>query len=57
MIHYLKTYIGHYIGSKGVVVWILEILRHLTKVIIKISEMAKHISLVQCGHSTQVGEG
>jgi len=31
----------------------LEILCHLTKVVIKISEMVKHIGLVQCGHLTQ----
>ncbi len=30
----------------------LEILHNSTKVVIKTSEMARHISLVQCGHST-----
>ncbi len=35
----------------------LEILCHSTKVVIKVSEMARHISLVQCGHSTQAWEG
>ncbi len=30
----------------------LEILHHLTKVVIKTSEMAKHIGFVQYGHST-----
>jgi hypothetical protein len=33
--------------------WDLEIFLHSTKVVIKTSEMAKHIGLVQCGHSTQ----
>ncbi len=35
----------------------LEVLCHLTKVVIKTSEMAKHIGLVQCGHLAQAWEG
>jgi hypothetical protein len=30
----------------------LEILYHSTKIVIKTSEMARHVGLVQCGHST-----
>jgi len=60
MIHCFKTW-GHYIGSKDVVVWTnkchLEILCHSTKIVIRISEMARYIGLVQCGHSTQAWEG
>jgi len=29
----------------------LEVLRHSTQVVIKTSEMARHIGIVQCGHS------
>ncbi len=35
----------------------LEVLCHSTQVVIKTSEMATHIGLVQCGHSTQAREG
>ncbi len=35
----------------------LEVLCHLTKVVMKTSEMARHIGLVQCGHSAQAREG
>ncbi len=35
----------------------LEVLCHPTQVVIKISEMARHIGIVQCGHSTQTREG
>jgi hypothetical protein len=35
----------------------LEILCHSTQVVIKTSEMARHIGLIQCGHSTQAREG
>jgi len=31
----------------------LEIFCHSTKVVIKASEMARHIGLIQCGHLTQ----
>jgi hypothetical protein len=30
----------------------LEVLSHSTQVVLKTSEMAKHIGLVQCGHLT-----
>jgi hypothetical protein len=57
MIHCLKTW-GHYIGSKDVDLQChLEILCHLTKVVIKMSEMARHIGFVQCGHSVKAWEG
>jgi hypothetical protein len=52
MIHCLKTW-GHFIGFTDVVMWIdndrqchLEIFCHSTKVVIKTSEMARHIDLV-----------
>jgi len=35
----------------------LEVLCHSTQVVLKASEMAKHIGLVQCGHLTQAREG
>ncbi len=35
----------------------LEIFCHSTQVVIKTSEMARHIRLVQCGHSTHAREG
>ncbi len=35
----------------------LEIFHNSTKVVIKTSEMVKHIGLVQCGHSTLAQEG
>ncbi len=35
----------------------LEVLRHSTQVVIKTSDMARHIGLVQCGHLTQTQEG
>jgi len=35
----------------------LEVLCHPTKVVIKTSEMARHIGLVQCGHLAQAWEG
>jgi hypothetical protein len=35
----------------------LEVFCHLTKVVLKASEMARHIGLVQCGYSTQAWEG
>jgi len=59
MIHYLKTYKGHYINSKDMVVRIDNVtLKYFdsTKVVIEISEMARHIGLIQCGHSTQAHE-
>jgi len=31
----------------------LEVLCHSTQVVIKISEMVRHIGIVQCGHSAQ----
>jgi hypothetical protein len=34
-----------------------EILRHSTQVVIKISKVARHIGLVQCGHPAQAGKG
>jgi hypothetical protein len=34
-----------------------EIFCHSTKVVIKISDMAKHIGPVECGHLTQAQEG
>jgi len=49
MIHCFKTRV-HYIGSKDV--GHLKILWNLAKVVIKISEMARHISLIQCEQST-----
>ncbi len=58
VIHCLKTW-GHYIGSKGGVdrQCDLEVLCHSTQVVIKTSEMARHIGIVQCGHPTQAWEG
>jgi len=35
----------------------LEVLCHLTQVVLKTNEMARHIGLIQCGHSTQAREG
>jgi len=35
----------------------LEVFLHLTQVVIKTSKVARHIGLVQCGHSTQAGKG
>ncbi len=60
VIHCLKTW-GHYIGLQrcGSVdrQCYLEILCHSTQVVIKTSEMARRIGLVQCGLSTQAREG
>jgi len=56
VIHCLKTW-GHYIGSKdfgGVDRQCdLEVLCHSTHVVLKTSEMARHIGFVQCEYSTQ----
>ncbi len=35
----------------------LDVLCHSTQVVIKTNEMARHISIVQCGHLTQAQEG
>jgi hypothetical protein len=35
----------------------LEVLCHSTQVVLKASEMARHIGLVQCGYLTQAREG
>ncbi len=35
----------------------LEVFCHSTQVVIKTSEMARHIGIVQCGHPTQAQEG
>jgi len=35
----------------------LEVLHHSTQIVIKISKLARHIGLVQCGHPAQAGKG
>jgi hypothetical protein len=35
----------------------LEVLRNSTQVVIETSKVARHIDLVQCGHSAQAGKG
>jgi hypothetical protein len=35
----------------------LEVLCHSTQVVIKTSEMTRHIDIIQCGHSAQAQKG